>query len=82
MTGPEPAGQDPPQYRAAGPCTMVIFGAAGDLTKRKLLPALHNLRRGGLLKDEFGVVAVARTDVDGTVAVVANGDRLRVQSLP
>ena len=39
---------------------MVIFGASGDLTKRKLIPALHNLRRGGLLSDNFAVVGVAR----------------------
>jgi len=39
---------------------MVIFGASGDLTKRKLIPALHNLRRGGLLSDDFAVVGVAR----------------------
>jgi glucose-6-phosphate 1-dehydrogenase len=39
---------------------MVIFGASGDLTKRKLLPALYNLAREGLLSDAFAVVAVAR----------------------
>jgi glucose-6-phosphate 1-dehydrogenase len=42
---------------------MVIFGAAGDLTKRKLLPALCNLASGGLLPDRFAVVAVARADL-------------------
>ena len=31
--------------RAAGPCVMVMFGASGDLTKRKLVPALYNLAR-------------------------------------
>jgi glucose-6-phosphate 1-dehydrogenase len=30
--------------RPSDPCTIVIFGAAGDLTKRKLLPALYNLK--------------------------------------
>jgi glucose-6-phosphate 1-dehydrogenase len=39
---------------------MVIFGASGDLTKRKLIPALHNLRRARLLTDDFAVVGVAR----------------------
>ena len=29
--------------QAAGPCAMVLFGASGDLTKRKLVPALFNL---------------------------------------
>jgi glucose-6-phosphate 1-dehydrogenase len=44
----------------ADPCAMVIFGAGGDLTKRKLMPALLNLRRGGLLPDGFVIVAIAR----------------------
>ena len=39
---------------------MVIFGASGDLTKRKLLPALFHLRAGGLLPKEFAIVGVAR----------------------
>lgn len=47
----------------APPCTLVIFGGAGDLTKRLLLPALYNLRRAGLLPDKFALVGVARTDM-------------------
>ena len=50
---------DPPG-QPAGPCAMVIFGAAGDLTKRKLIPALYNLAKGGLLPQEFAIVGVAR----------------------
>jgi glucose-6-phosphate 1-dehydrogenase len=42
------------------PSTMVIFGATGDLTHRKLVPALYNLARGGLLPPGFSVVAFAR----------------------
>jgi glucose-6-phosphate 1-dehydrogenase len=49
--------------RRAGPCTVVIFGASGDLTKRKLLPALYNLARQELLPDEFAVLAFARREV-------------------
>jgi glucose-6-phosphate 1-dehydrogenase len=45
---------------AGPPCVLVIFGAAGDLTKRKLIPALYNLRKSDLLPDEFAVVGVAR----------------------
>src|SRR5215203_1259383 len=45
----------------APPCTMVIFGASGDLTKRKLLPALYNLRKAGLLSDHFAVIGTARS---------------------
>jgi glucose-6-phosphate 1-dehydrogenase len=44
----------------AAPCVMVIFGAAGDLTKRKLVPALYNLATSNLLSREFAVVGVAR----------------------
>jgi len=46
--------------RPAGPCTIVIFGAAGDLTKRKLLPALYNLKANGLLPRELAIVGVTR----------------------
>lgn len=48
--------------RTAGPCTLVLFGASGDLTKRKLIPALYNLTREHLLPEEFAVVGVARRD--------------------
>jgi glucose-6-phosphate 1-dehydrogenase len=50
--------------RPAGPSTLVIFGAAGDLTKRLLVPALYNLRRSKLLPDSFAVIGVARSDKD------------------
>jgi glucose-6-phosphate 1-dehydrogenase len=42
------------------PCAMVIFGASGDLTKRKLIPALYNLARENLLSPEFALVGFAR----------------------
>jgi glucose-6-phosphate 1-dehydrogenase len=42
------------------PCVMVIFGASGDLTKRKLIPALYNLAREGLLSRQFAVIGFAR----------------------
>src|SRR5260370_31361375 len=45
------------------PCIMVIFGAAGDLTKRKLIPALYNLKHANLLPDNFAVVGVARAEM-------------------
>jgi glucose-6-phosphate 1-dehydrogenase len=47
--------------RAAEPCALTIFGASGDLTQRKLFPALYALAFRNLLPDEFGVVGVART---------------------
>jgi glucose-6-phosphate 1-dehydrogenase len=55
----------PPQRigRTGDPCCMVIFGAAGDLTRRKLFPALYNLAKNQLLSREFAVVGVARAQM-------------------
>jgi glucose-6-phosphate 1-dehydrogenase len=44
----------------ADSCILVIFGASGDLTRRKLLPALYNLSEAGLLPEHFAVLGVAR----------------------
>ncbi len=49
-----------------GPCTLVIFGASGDLAKRKLIPALLNLYKRDLLPEKFDVVGFGRSDMDGT----------------
>src|SRR6195256_3380398 len=49
--------------RAAGPCAFVLFGAAGDLTKRKLAPALFNLGKAKLLSDNFAVLGVSVDDL-------------------
>ncbi len=49
--------------RMAEPCTMVICGATGDLTERKLAPALYNTLLGGFLPPEFTVVGFARRDL-------------------
>ncbi|MGA7169763.1 MAG: glucose-6-phosphate dehydrogenase, partial [Candidatus Sulfotelmatobacter sp.] len=49
--------------RAAGPCVFVLFGAAGDLTKRKLAPALFNLGKAKLLPDNFAVIGVSVDDL-------------------
>jgi glucose-6-phosphate 1-dehydrogenase len=46
--------------RCGDPCVMVIFGAAGDLTRRKLIPSLYNLARYNLLSREFALIGVAR----------------------
>jgi glucose-6-phosphate 1-dehydrogenase len=50
--------QAPNTGKKAGPCAMVIFGAAGDLTKRLVVPALYNLACGKLLPEEFAIVGV------------------------
>src|SRR5258706_14080794 len=49
--------------RAAGPCVFVLFGAAGDLTKRKLAPALFNLGKAKLLPENFVVLGVSVDDL-------------------
>ena len=50
------------QAEPAPPCTLVIFGGSGDLTKRLLMPALYNLSRGKLLPDAFRIIAVDRAE--------------------
>ena len=46
------------------PCTMIILGAGGDLTRRKLVPALYQLAKDGLLDEQFSVLGVAREPSD------------------
>jgi glucose-6-phosphate 1-dehydrogenase len=48
--------------RTPDPCVFVIFGASGDLTQRKLLPAIYSLAYRRLLPEKFAVVGVARTE--------------------
>jgi glucose-6-phosphate 1-dehydrogenase len=49
-----------PIPQAAEPCALVIFGASGDLTKRKLVPSLYNLASYHLLPADFSIIGVAR----------------------
>ncbi len=62
-----PAGEQNPLLeglqvrRRPDPCILVIFGASGDLTAKKLLPALYALAYRRLLPDHFAVVGAART---------------------
>ena len=67
---------------APPPQAIVIFGASGDLTKRKLLPAFYHLFLDGRLPEGFVIVGYARTDMDDHAfreharqAVAANGRR-------
>ena len=52
-----------PHGQQAPSCAMVIFGAAGDLTKRLLIPALYNLARTELLPADFALIGVDRLDM-------------------
>src|SRR5690606_22424192 len=45
-----------------GPLALVVFGASGDLTRRKLMPAVFHLFREGLLPEEFAVVGLSREE--------------------
>src|SRR6202020_2335046 len=51
-----------PIRRRPEPCTLVIFGASGDLTERKLMPALYSLAFRRLLPDRFTIVGAARSE--------------------
>ena len=87
------AAAHPPRTLApADPCTVVIFGASGDLTKRLLAPALRNLDEERLLNERFAVIGVARTvpeervtslrgyrQVTGDFEDAATWDRLRAE---
>ncbi|HET8893756.1 MAG TPA: glucose-6-phosphate dehydrogenase [Gaiellaceae bacterium] len=50
--------------RTPDPCALVIFGASGDLTHKKLMPALYALAMRRLLPPRFAIVGVARTEED------------------
>src|SRR5262249_38532017 len=52
-----------PLRRRPEPCVLVIFGASGDLTERKLMPALYSLAYRRLLPERFAVVGVARSNL-------------------
>jgi glucose-6-phosphate 1-dehydrogenase len=50
------------QRRSVEPCTIVIFGASGDLTSRKLIPALYHLHEGDLLPKDYRILGFARSE--------------------
>ncbi len=51
-----------PRTKTADPCILIILGATGDLTARKLVPSLYNLAKEGLLPAKFACVGFARRD--------------------
>jgi glucose-6-phosphate 1-dehydrogenase len=71
--------EEPPTgvSRPTGPCVMVIFGATGDLTARKLFPALYNLAKSNLLSREFAIVGVGRNDYTVDQFRQVMGDKLQ-----
>ncbi|HLM02607.1 MAG TPA: glucose-6-phosphate dehydrogenase [Pyrinomonadaceae bacterium] len=63
MTKSEQANEKNPDEQRSAPCVMIIFGATGDLTKRKLFPALYNLAKDGFLPESFAIVGVGRQEM-------------------
>ncbi len=61
-SGGNPLGDELRGARHAQPCAVVIFGATGDLTKRKLVPSLMGLAKDGLLPNGFAVLGFARRE--------------------
>ena len=61
---PNPSGtrRDRRLPRIAGPCVLVIFGVTGDLSSKKLMPAVYDLANRGLLPPGFALVGFARRD--------------------
>ncbi len=59
---PNPLAEGLRLRRRPDPCILVIFGASGDLTSKKLIPALYSLAFRGLLPEKFGIVGAARTE--------------------
>jgi len=72
VTGPESTGeawvnplrdpQDRRLPRIAGPCAMVLFGVTGDLSTKKVMPAIYDLANRGFLPPGFSLVGYARRD--------------------
>ena len=65
------------ENQLAESCVMVIFGATGDLNKRKLLPALYILAKQGFLPEEFAIVGVGRQPMSDEEFRQKVGDDLR-----
>ncbi|MCF2706515.1 glucose-6-phosphate dehydrogenase [Arcanobacterium haemolyticum] len=61
--------------RIAMPCGIVLFGITGDLSKRKILPALYDLANRGLLPPSFSIVGVARKPREDLLAVIEESMR-------
>jgi glucose-6-phosphate 1-dehydrogenase len=68
QVNPDKAAAARSNERTPDPCIVVIFGASGDLTKRKLLPALYHLEQAKLLPKDFAVVGVARRPLEKSFA--------------
>ena len=72
--------------KTSDPCVMVIFGATGDLMKRKLLPALYNLAKEDFLPHKFAIIGVGRQEMSSEdfrkmVRLIFQKEKLEVSPL-
>ena len=63
--------------KPAPACTLVIFGATGDLTSRLLMPALYNLSRWGLLGEGFAILGIGRSELSSEDLRAQLGEAIR-----
>ena len=70
-------GESDPAPRRSPPCTMVIFGGGGDLTRRLLVPAIYNLVGSQLLDEGFSIIAVDWSDLDTATLRDQLGETMR-----
>jgi glucose-6-phosphate 1-dehydrogenase len=68
--------------RIPDPFTLVIFGASGDLARRKLVPAVYGLFRDGLLPDDFAVIGYARSEKTDESFRAELGEAIRRHARP
>ncbi|MBK9166658.1 MAG: glucose-6-phosphate dehydrogenase [Bryobacterales bacterium] len=76
---------DPARYESGTPdCAVVIFGASGDLTRRKLMPALYRLMYEGRLSPNFAVIGVSRSPLsdDAFRSRMEEGVRRHLEDAP
>jgi len=73
---PNPLAEGLHDYRVADPAVMVIFGATGDLSGRKLLPALYNLAKQRSLPAGFAVIGAAMTEMSDQTFRKTASDRI------
>ena len=66
-----------PSMRVRDPLTITIFGASGDLTQRKLIPALYAMFIQGFLPESFAIVGFARREYDDAVFRTQMADAIR-----
>src|SRR5436190_9216837 len=69
--------QDRRLPRIAGPCGLVLFGVTGDLSRKKLMPAIYDLANRGLLPPGFSLVGFARRDWDDQDFMQVGHDAVR-----